>query len=399
MSPINPLFAVFVFLIAYITAYLLNLKYKNELISKRYETIDGMRGFLALGVFIHHSSIWFQYLHINSWEAPKSNLFNQLGQTSVSLFFMITSFLFVTKLLNAVQNGINWRQFFIARIYRLAPLYYISLTIMVLIVMVISNWQLQTSWFEYISSLFHWGTFTITKAPIINAQVMTPIINAGVIWSLPFEWLFYFSLPLISLLILKVKPSIFFISCGLLFVVGFSIAHGVNIEHLLSFAGGAIAPFLIKYTSFKDKSNTIIACAIILISLSLIGLFETANNFICKILIAVVFTFIACGNTMFGLLKNSTLKFLGDIGYSTYLLHGIILFTVLYFGIGFDTVKQYSPLAYCTVIFLITPVVVIISFFSFRYIEKPFMDRAKKRKPDNNEAVITPLFAWLSLRK
>ena len=399
MTPLNPLFAVFIFLIAFLTAYLLNLKYKNEQLSKRYETIDGMRGFLAIGVFIHHSSIWFQYLETNSWDAPKSNLFIQLGQTSVSLFFMITSFLFITKLLNASASGFDWKHFFISRIFRLAPLYYISFAIMLLILMIITGWELHVSWFDFISSLFHWGTFTITRAPVINGEVMTHLINAGVIWSLPFEWLFYCSLPLISLLILHIKPSKFFLACSFLFVAGYSIAHGVKMEHILSFAGGAIAPLLLKYTSFKDKSNTYLTSAIVLISLLLIGQFDTANNVFCKILIAIVFTFIACGNTMFGLFKNSTLRFLGDIGYSTYLLHGIILFTVIYFGIGFDIAKQYSPLAFCTIIFLITPIVVIISFLSFRFIEKPFMNRAKKIKPDNQKNVSTPLFAWLLFKK
>ncbi len=51
MHHLNPFFALVIFLIAYITAYLINLKYKLHSVNNRYETIDGLRGFLALSVF------------------------------------------------------------------------------------------------------------------------------------------------------------------------------------------------------------------------------------------------------------------------------------------------------------------------------------------------------------
>ncbi|QYS89434.1 acyltransferase family protein [Flavobacterium davisii] len=210
MNPLNPFFAIIIFLIAFATAYLINLNYKITNDNTRYETIDGIRGFLAIGVFIHHSSIWFQYLQIKSWEAPKSNLYNQLGQTSVSLFFMITSFLFVTKLLNSKNQKINWNIIFISRFFRLVPMYLVSIFPLVLIIFIISNWQLNVSPFHLIRELLEWITFTILESPIINNLSYTHIINAGVVWSLPYEWLFYFSLPLISILIFK-KELLFFI--------------------------------------------------------------------------------------------------------------------------------------------------------------------------------------------
>ncbi|WP_264520453.1 hypothetical protein [Flavobacterium sp. N1994] len=47
MNPLNPIFSVIVYLIAIATGYLLNLKFKITNDNARYETIDGMRGFLA----------------------------------------------------------------------------------------------------------------------------------------------------------------------------------------------------------------------------------------------------------------------------------------------------------------------------------------------------------------
>ena len=65
MSLPSLIFPIIIYLIAYLTGYLLYSKYKIETTSGRYETIDGLRGFLALGVFIHHAYIWYFFIHQN----------------------------------------------------------------------------------------------------------------------------------------------------------------------------------------------------------------------------------------------------------------------------------------------------------------------------------------------
>jgi len=378
MHPLNPFFSIIIFSIAFFTAYLIKLRYKITFPSGRYETIDGMRGFLALGVFIHHSSIWHQYLQTGAWDAPKSNLYIHFGQTSVSLFFMITSFLFISKLINSAEKGFNWRNFFISRIFRLAPMYYFSVSLIFISVMVISHWHLVVEASDLLKSIFSWGIFTINGIPRINNSQFSAIINAGVVWSLPYEWLFYFSLPMISIFLLKAKPEKLYIVISILFLIVFVILHGKKGYPVYPFLGGAIAPFLLKYTSIDQRVKNNFSSVIILISLFFIGQFNTASDKFCIVLIAVIFTLIALGNSLFGVLKNSTLRFLGDICYSTYLMHGIVIFVVFYFGFGLETVKKMTPLQYCFLVFSITPFVVLISFLGFKFIEKPFMDRSKR---------------------
>lgn len=92
MAPTHTIFAVIVFIVCYIIAYTINIKYKLKPKPNRYESIDGLRGFLGVSVFIHHASIWYVFAKTGAWELPKSNLYVHLGQTSVSLFFMISSF-------------------------------------------------------------------------------------------------------------------------------------------------------------------------------------------------------------------------------------------------------------------------------------------------------------------
>ena len=210
MSPLNPLYAVTIITIAYITGYLFNLNIKKNDPDNRFNTIDGLRGFLALGVFIHHSTIWHQYIKTGKWSLPDSNLYIHLGETSVTLFFMITSFLFVTKLIDTKETEFNWKQFFISRFFRLAPVYIFSILIITFLVMQISDWNLNVTIYAFVNSIIEWLTFTIIDRPYINNYEFTDKINAGVTWSLAYEWLFYFSLPIIYLLMFYKKTKVKF---------------------------------------------------------------------------------------------------------------------------------------------------------------------------------------------
>ncbi|WP_419760663.1 acyltransferase family protein [Acidisoma sp.] len=60
----------------------------------RVQTIDGLRGFLAIGVFIHHSVIYHQYLLTGRWDVPPSVFYTNIGKAGVTVFFMITGYLF-----------------------------------------------------------------------------------------------------------------------------------------------------------------------------------------------------------------------------------------------------------------------------------------------------------------
>src|SRR5476649_2958569 len=61
---------------------------------QRTGSLDGLRGILALAVMIHHSFTAYGYFMRGQWIWSSSSIFNQLGQSSVAMFFMITGFLF-----------------------------------------------------------------------------------------------------------------------------------------------------------------------------------------------------------------------------------------------------------------------------------------------------------------
>jgi peptidoglycan/LPS O-acetylase OafA/YrhL len=388
MHPLHPLFAIAIFSIALLTGYLLKKKSSIHPGSGRYASIDGMRGFLAIGVFIHHSAVWHQYLQTGIWDAPKSNLYCQLGQTSVALFFMITSFLFVSKLLNAEKNKFSWKNFFISRIFRLSPMYYFSLMVIIIIVMFSSGWQMNSSPRDLLSSIMNWGFFTLLAAPAINGSDLTSLINARVVWSLPYEWLFYFCLPLISVLLFrKEKLPYGFIVLGLIFTYIFYEFHGVIISCIYPFIGGIIAAMFVKLIPFKKKSNPFVQAMCSVIILSCLILLKQESPVQNTALLTIAFTLVAYGNSLSGILKNSTLRLLGEISYSTYLLHGIVLFTVFYFGFGFERSRNLDPFEYCLLVAGCTPFIILLSFLGYKYIEKPFIMKGRALSREEEKIV------------
>ena len=97
MDPVNPLAALACLFAALATSFLLLKRFGFPRQSARFASIDGLRGYLAFFVFLHHACIWYFYLQTGEWGRPPSNLYSHLGRSSVVLFFMITGFLFFTK--------------------------------------------------------------------------------------------------------------------------------------------------------------------------------------------------------------------------------------------------------------------------------------------------------------
>jgi peptidoglycan/LPS O-acetylase OafA/YrhL len=111
------------------------------IVPARVQTIDGLRGFLALGVFFHHAAIYHQYLLTGDWALPPSRFYANLGQGGVSVFFMITGYLFWTQVLKA-KGRLNLLKLYIGRTFRIVPLYLLLAFFVLLSVGFITGWHL-----------------------------------------------------------------------------------------------------------------------------------------------------------------------------------------------------------------------------------------------------------------
>jgi peptidoglycan/LPS O-acetylase OafA/YrhL len=346
--------------------------------SGRFVSIDGLRGYLAFFVFLCHSVVWYFFLRTGKWEVPPSNLYTHLGESSVVLFFMITGFLFSTKLINGKNKKIDWSQLYVSRIMRLAPLYFFMLLLVVIITAVLSNFTLNEPVIKLAKEIVRWSTFTILGTPDLNGIKNTAHIVAGVTWSLPYEWLFYFSLPILAIFI-RIIPPYRYLLFSIIFIAAMFWGRHLNLYHLASFCGGITAAFFVRWKNLTDSVNGKTGAFLVLMSLATtINFFNTAYCLPALFLLTIVFTIIASGNTLLGILGHSISLFLGEMAYSIYLLHGIVLFVTFKFIIGFQYAASLSAIEHWFVIMGCTVFLIPICFTTFYFIEAPGMRSTSK---------------------
>ncbi|SDU99382.1 Peptidoglycan/LPS O-acetylase OafA/YrhL, contains acyltransferase and SGNH-hydrolase domains [Pseudomonas mucidolens] len=339
----------------------------------RFVTIDGLRGYLAFFVFLHHSCIWYYYLQSGVWALPPSRLFVHFGQIGVALFFMITGFLFFNKLLESRGRKVDWLRLYISRFLRLTPLYLFSMALLFLIVWVLTRDGLVQPIDEILIGGLKWIGFRVVGAPDLNGLLGTRYISAGVTWTLPYEWFFYLFLPVIALAI-GLRPPFRYLFLAVLAVYVFEV-YGYRYDFGWLFLGGMGAAFLVRYDRFNAFAVSRLAtCIIVGVIVFVVTRYPTIYvGFEPKLLLMIVFCLIAGGNSIFGLLKLKVSRAMGEMAYSIYLLHGILLFVIFKFVLGSVSASQLTFLQYWGVIVLATPVLIFVCALTFRFIERPAM--------------------------
>lgn len=373
MSVLNPAWLIGPWLLALGTVALLNRLSPSETNQPgRHASIDGLRGHLALAVFIHHGIIWHSYLRTGLWDAPASNLFNQLGQGSVALFFMITAFLFVGKLLDAKGTPIDWGRLYMSRVLRLAPLYLLAMLAMFALCGVATDWTLHTPLGELLRALRRWTFFTIGGFADINGLDKTFTVIAGVTWSLPLEWMFYLLLPGLALLLRRQAPI-------WLALLAFLAAWGIWAHHkypwmLAAFASGGLSAWLCRQPRFTQIAHTRLASASVAACLALaLVASHTIKDWRPMLALTVAFSLIASGNSLFGALTSSASRRLGDLAYGLYLLHGLLLYATLNHVIGTTQASAFTASEHWAWLAALTPLLVVLAWLCFRRVEQPCM--------------------------
>jgi peptidoglycan/LPS O-acetylase OafA/YrhL len=336
----------------------------------RFGCLDGVRGYLALMVFVHHFIITYYWQETGSWSAGFSIVVENLGHVAVSIFFMITGFLFLNKIF--LDDEVSWLKLYESRIFRIYPLYLFSIFLVVLICFQNSSGNM--SGVEFLVSVFRWLTITQggEHGRFWDYENSTLIV-AGVFWTLRYEWLFYFCLPLLYFF----KGNVWLVLLGfflflLLYFFKYSV-FGFRFEYLILFPfGGGVAYLKYKrvFDGFVFSGNMM---SFLLLALFLLSIFSDRHDDVGRFvsLSCIVFSFflIANGVDLFGFLKTKPSLLLGEVSYSIYLIHGILLFVfssvigVLNSTMGFFEYAFFMP--------LVSVLVCVATFFTYYFIEKP----------------------------
>ncbi len=114
-------------------------------------------------VMIAHASAWRLYAMTGEWTVPPSRLYTHFGQSSVALFFMITAFLFGSKLLESGERPVDWLRLYVSRALRIMPLYFSFVAALVAVSIVSSGLALHESLPRFGLEVAHWLAFTVRR--------------------------------------------------------------------------------------------------------------------------------------------------------------------------------------------------------------------------------------------
>lgn len=341
---------------------------------RRLGSVDGLRGWLALSVMVHHFFIWTRVSHTGGrWAAPDINFLSQMGAGAVGLFFMTTGLVFYPRILKGWKNT-SWTSVYITRFFRIVPLVTFSVFVISLLIVVRVGGVFDLA---YAQNAARW--IISWDEPNLLGYYDSGRLNAYVLWSLWYEWVFYLLvLPLCAIAMDTTKTArlpTWLVPIGMLCIIAaLKIAAKLTGHHLESlryfplFAMGMIAYEI----QSKDTLRTMLsgrAVSIFALATLVAGMVLFENPYgLGMPLFAFFFTCVACGNSFFGVFRTRYSLVLGEISFSIYLLHGIIL--DILFTEGREIFPSFSTNQSAIILLAATTIVVPIAAATYIYIEK-----------------------------
>ena len=342
----------------------MDFKYRSE--------IDGLRAIAVIPVVFFHAGF---------------NFFSG-GYIGVDVFLVISGYLITTIILKELENKtFSLAHFYERRVRRILPaLIFVILITSILSFIFLTKSELSAYFKSVIATLFFYSNFYFWKnSPYFKSESdLEPLLHT---WSLSIEEQFYLLFPIILIFLFKYfkKYIVFLLSLGLIlsFLLCLSLAvktsGNLNFYFTLSraweLALGSIAAYYLFYNKFilsKSFKNTFSLLGFFLILLP-VFLFDKQTSypsyFTLIPTIGTLFIIIFADEQTFikKILSTKILVGVGLISYSFYLWHQ----PLLAFGrISFENFSNQHKL------FAIL-IALILSYFSYNYIEKTFRNKNK----------------------
>lgn len=138
----------------------------------RFRELDGLRGIAAVLVVLSHLTVGYDSKYLG---APRSPIDVPWGAYGVQLFFLISGFV----ILMTAQRAKRPSDFVISRVSRLYPVYWVALTVSIVVSIVFSVPHTDVGW-----------TARLLNYTMIQRLIMVPNVDE-VYWTLAIEMQFY----------------------------------------------------------------------------------------------------------------------------------------------------------------------------------------------------------------
>lgn len=347
-------------------------------VKKRVTNLDGLRGFLAMAVVFQHLAVYHNYLLTGQWLYPQSHFYFLLGEVGVSFFFMITGYLFYTQLLR-VQGYPNWRKLYVGRAFRILPLYWFAVILVLIGVLSQTGFRLRVPTVQVVLEILRWSAGGLFEAVPINGYSETKRLIVSVIWSLRYEWIFYFSLPLLAIFVSLKKIGWIFPAA----MLGFFLIHEAIAPNPTNFLygalfcigmGAAVLKFIRPHLEVKGPWASLVGVALLVIAFTVA---KTSYSPVPAMLLGAVFFLMVLGTDIFGILATRLARRMGNISYGIYLLQGPVFAGLLSFN-AVRSLDVRSPLGHWAFGLLEGVTLITLATFAHVLIERPGIELGRR---------------------
>jgi peptidoglycan/LPS O-acetylase OafA/YrhL len=366
--------------------------------------LDGLRGLASAWVLAHHIAV------LNAVKLPILSD----GELAVELFMMLSGFLMMFHFAlrrhrEPWHSPKTWHQFWVRRFFRIAPLYYLLLSIAIILGPWIGDWreaiaavypktatemaryddQSPTNW------LMH-ATFLFGISPTYSFRTALPD------WSIGLEMQFYAIFPFVMLIWRYAPPAIsatiIFILCAAIgsampvYLESFVMPSMILLKFHVFLAGMLIASALAETTSSARKA-LLVAIAV---ALPLLNFPFTDDNHLRPTLMlsGVIFAFaiivfhervgalIRLEKPISAIIRAMTsapIRFLGETSYCVYLLHLLIVIPAIGYMLSFESFRALSGLERMLVTGLLCcPLIYVLARALYVWIELPGIEMGRQ---------------------
>ncbi|HRP33258.1 MAG TPA: acyltransferase [Agriterribacter sp.] len=364
-----------------------------------FKNLHGFRFIAAALVIISHIELFKLRVGLrNHWHNP---FIFEAGGMGVDFFFVLSGFLITTLLLKELEatNKIAISKFYMRRILRIWPLYYLIIILCYFIIPYLPAFYI-SGYSEGIHQHF-WGKliYSIFFMPNAALAFFKEIPYAAPIWSVGVEEQFYLFWPLLLLIFpRKLSTIIFFIIAFIVTKVMLVIFNLLFVTDAASFAkikelfvatrmecmgiGGLGAWLIYKKQRLGHILKNNITLVVALVSLPVIIVFAKKLFELHHIIFSVLFLIIIVNGATNSRtpikLENKLLLILGNISYGLYLWHSICIGFLINFlrkneWFHSEEIRFNGALYIGT--FLLS---IFIAWLSYTYLETPFLKLKSK---------------------
>lgn len=294
--------------------------------SSRQTTIDGLRGLLSMTVVVAHLLPNYLHLRAGVWPPVALRYPETVGESGVVIFFMISAYLFWGRVLDRGAK-MKWGEYFVGRVFRLTPLYLVFVAALVALALGRTGGRLVEPVSEFARHVGAWLAYTVHTAPNVNhMRTIDTTLTVGLVWSLVYEWLFYLSLPVLALLFWRGRPFLPAAIAGAVLVGLYQLSvhhsHWLLTSRLWPFGPGMLVAWLVRQNVVRRLAERRWFGVVAVLSVAgVAALAPTGYDLRGMPFLTLFFLAVACNNPLFGFLRGTAARWLGEISYGTYLFH------------------------------------------------------------------------------